>query len=245
MCNFVYDVFIAFCCNIVKDLCFVRGKPEVNECGIITDIERIKTFINQGVPEDKRDDDFQRSFRDWKYHLHLGREVYISTNDCPKQLKRGEYIVIKPGDFVLLITRETIKLPKDVMAFISMRFDYKQKGLINVSGFHVDPLYNGKLIFSAFNAGPKDIVLKENDAVFMIFFQGINMCEYGKVDKHNDKNNRFTSLPSDMIESIRGTSTTLSSNANRLDKLEFYIKIIGGIVVTTTLSIIVRLILKN
>ena len=79
----------------------------------------------------------------------------------------------------------------------------------------------------------------------MIFFQGINVCECGKGDKHNDKSNRFTSLPSDMIESIRGTSTTLSSNANRLDKLEFYIKIIGGIVVTTTLSIIVRLILKN
>ena len=215
----------------------------MNECGIITDINRIKTFINQGVPEDKENDDFQLSFKDWKYHLHLGREVYISTNDCPKQLKRGEYIVIKPGDFVLLITRETIELPQDVMAFISMRFDYKQKGLINVSGFHVDPSYNGKLIFSAFNAGPKDIVLKENDAVFMIFFQGINVCECDKADEHNDKSNRFTSLPSDMIESIRGTSVTLSSNANRLDKLEFYIKIIGGIVVTATLSIIVRLIL--
>lgn len=144
----------------------------MNEYGIITNKDKIKEFIIQGVPKDKEDDDFSSSFKHWKYRLHLGREVYISTDDYPKHLKYREYIVIKPGDFVLLITRETINLPSDVMAFISMRFDYKQKGLINVSGFHVDPSYNGKLIFSAFNAGPKDIVLQEGEAVFMIFFSG-------------------------------------------------------------------------
>ena len=42
--------------------------------------------------------------------------------------------------------------------------------LINVSGFHVDPNYKGKLIFSAFNAGPRDIILRKLDPVFMIFF---------------------------------------------------------------------------
>ena len=40
-----------------------------------------------------------------------------------------------------------------------------------------------------------------------------------------------------MIENIRGRSATLSSNANRLDKLEFYMKVIGTITVALILSL--------
>jgi hypothetical protein len=40
------------------------------------------------------------------------------------------------------------------MAFISMRTAFKFKGLVNISGFHVDPGYKGKLIFAVFNASP-------------------------------------------------------------------------------------------
>lgn len=167
-------------------------------------------------------------FSHWKYKLRLGDQVYLSTEDIPKKLKKGEYTTIKPGDFALLITKEEVILGKDTMAFISMRFDYKQKGLINVSGFHVDPYYEGKLIFSVFNAGPRDIVLREGDPVFMIFFQKISQ-EINR--KKPTKGYNF--IPADMVEQIRGKSATLASNASRLDKVEFHLKVIGGLILAT------------
>lgn len=219
----------------------------MDECGIISDYDSILGFINPQVDIDKKRNDqfYKGSFKKWKHHLHLGREVYISTDDLPKHLKKGEYFVIKPGDFVLLLTSEVIRLPDDVMGFISMRFDYKQKGLINVSGFHVDPGYHGKLIFSAFNAGPRDIVLHENEGVFMIFFQkipqGSSSNSTDTLDSTKNDKPEFEKIPSDMIESIRGKSVTLSSNATRLEKLEFYVKVLGGITTAAFLGILMKM----
>lgn len=195
--------------------------------GLIVDAEEVKTFL-----KDIDEEEFNESYEEWKYTLHLGKEVYVSTDDLPRRLKPREFFTIRPGDFVLLITREQLEIPSNVMGFISMRFKYKQKGLINVSGFHVDPCYRGRLIFSAFNAGPKDIVLRENEPLFMIFFQAMNKeCNYGKEIP------RYLHIPSEMVENIRGRSTTLSSNANRLDKVEFYMKVIGAITVALMLSL--------
>lgn len=204
----------------------------IGKLGIVTDKEELKTFLKyEPYEEGEKEEIFKRNFSEWRYKLRLGKEVYISTDDVPKKLRHGEFIVIKPGDFTLLLTKEGLKTPENVMGFISMRFDYKQKGLINVSGFHVDPLYTGKLIFSAFNAGPKDIVLREGDPVFMIFFQRIDKeC---KKEQHG-----YDNIPADMVEQIRGRSATLAANANRLDKMEFYLKLMGGIVIALIMTVV-------
>ena len=46
------------------------------------------------------------------------------------------------------------------MAFISIKAKLKFRGLVNVSGFHIDPGYRGKIIFAVFNAGPQPILLR-------------------------------------------------------------------------------------
>ena len=56
------------------------------------------------------------------------------------------------------------------MAFISMKTGVKLQGLINVSGFHVDPGYEGKLLYSVFNASPSPIHLCEGDRLFKVWF---------------------------------------------------------------------------
>lgn len=143
--------------------------------GIITDEGKIKSYVgfyhSSYGKNGEKNKIFQNNFKEWRCNLRLGDEVYISSDTAPKQLKDDEFITVKPGDFILLLTKEELDLESDVMGFISMRFDYKQKGLINVSGFHVDPNYKGKLIFSAFNAGPRDIILRKLDPVFMIFLK--------------------------------------------------------------------------
>lgn len=43
-----------------------------------------------------------------------------------------------------------------------------------------------------------------------------------------------------MVEQIQGKSITLSSNAGRLDRMEFYLKLIGGIVIAIAVGIAIR-----
>ena len=52
-------------------------------------------------------------------------------------------------------------------------------GLVNVSGFHVDPGYKGRLKFAVYNAGGSDIKLTRGDAIFLIWFS-----ELDKVSQH-------------------------------------------------------------
>lgn len=209
--------------------------------GIVTDEAKIRRYVNvdslikDGATLNEVDKDFKNSFKNWRCDLRLGNEVYISSERAPRQLKKGEFVTIHPGDFVLLLTKEHLKLPANVMGFISMRFDYKEKGLINVSGFHVDPKYEGKLIFSAFNAGPKDIVLRESDPIFMIFFERMHFLEGEAPSKVKTG---FEYIPAKMVEEIQGKSATLSANANRLDRIEFYMKVMGGIIIASGLSFI-------
>lgn len=203
--------------------------------GIITDEGKIKSYVgfyhSSYGKNGEKNKIFQNNFKEWRCNLRLGDEVYISSDTAPKQLKDDEFITVKPGDFILLLTKEELDLESDVMGFISMRFDYKQKGLINVSGFHVDPNYKGKLIFSAFNAGPRDIILRKLDPVFMIFFEKVGAeCQ--------NEHLGFQHIPASMVEQIQGKSITLSSNAGKLDRMEFYLKLIGGIVITITVSLL-------
>ena len=83
------------------------------------------------------------------YTLSIGPEVYVSPNDqtadpttdTVRNLSNGEYFTIPPGQFAFLLTEEFVSVPVDALAFISIRATIKFRGLVNVSGFHVDPGY--------------------------------------------------------------------------------------------------------
>lgn len=71
-----------------------------------------------------------------------------------------------PGQFAFILAEETVRVPPSAMAFISMRATFKMKGLVNVSGFHVDPGWNGPLIFAVHNAGPGPVHLQRGLPLF-------------------------------------------------------------------------------
>jgi dCTP deaminase len=94
------------------------------------------------------------------YELSVGGEAYITSEKGKKsKVAQDTPITIPPGQFGLLITREIVTAPIKAIAFISIREGTKFRGLVNVSGFHVDPGYNDRLMFSVYNAGSQNIVL--------------------------------------------------------------------------------------
>lgn len=119
------------------------------------------------------------------YRLCVGEQVFATSDrfatsapadplvsvlgDSPNNILR-----IKPGQFAFLMTEEVVRVPNNALALISMRAGYKFKGLINISGFHVDPGWEGKLLFSVYNAGPAEVILERGNPVFLIVYADLD-----------------------------------------------------------------------
>ena len=173
------------------------------------------------------------------YDLHLGDEVAKSTRSEPISLARNNGIItIEPGEFAQLHTHELIHIPTDLMAFISLRFSYKKKGLINISGFHVDPGYNDHLVFSVYNAGSRPICLRYREAIFMIFYATLTQRTPGEYNGPTPG----PKFKSEDIELLKGPALTLINLNNRLEKAENQLKILIGLFIATIASAIIAVI---
>lgn len=155
------------------------------------------------------------------YELSLGEEVYISPlPDTPEEdrrkiiIKENETVVIPPGQFAFLITLENVSIPRNAIAFISMKFKPKAKGLINVSGFHVDPGYNARLIFAVYNAGPLNFHVAYGERLFSIWFADLDAADERARTKVG-----FSSIPTDMLN-VPDLVSSLPYLVKRLDNAE-------------------------
>ena len=155
----------------------------------------------------------QQNIESAAYILHLGEEVFI-TQDTTKLVPKDRYtpqrltdeppgntVSIEPGQFAFLLTQEVVRIPLNAIAFISMKASYKFKGLINVSGFHVDPGFDGKLKFGVYNAGPQPIILSKGIGLFQIFFADLD----GRTEKgYSGRTFKANNIDSNLIQGMTG-----------------------------------------
>lgn len=159
------------------------------------------------------------------YELALG-EAYdtytkkkITYNESSPQI-----ITIPSGHFALLLTKEKITIPKDVIGFISIKAKIKFRGLINVSGFHVDPGYSGKLMFSVYNAGSREVVIAQGDELFLLWFSDLTET----TTDFYKKSGKTTITPEDIMN-VAGNPVSLPDLDKRLTRLEYAILAFGGV----------------
>ncbi|SRR6266852_1423089 len=110
------------------------------------------------------------------YELLLGQGA-VSSRKAEARGRisgRGTELRIPPGQFALLLTEEEVTIPHDAIGFISMKATVKLGGLINISGFHVDPGFHGKLKFSVYNAGDRQAVLTIGRPVFLLWLASLD-----------------------------------------------------------------------
>jgi dCTP deaminase len=155
------------------------------------------------------------------YTLRIGHEVYVSpTDETPdpksktkQQLADGQCFPIPPGQFAFLLTEEIVNVPHDALGFISMKATIKFRGLVNISGFHVDPGFSGQLIFSVFNAGPATVHLQQGQACFLIWYVGLD-CTSTKVRnlpvRKGIDPTLINAIPND-LQSLEGLSRKIKS----------------------------------
>lgn len=156
------------------------------------------------------------------YRLTIGAEIYVSPTGVAgdtklktkKLLNPGEHFQIPAGQFALLITEESVYVPEDALAFISIRAGYKFQGLVNVSGFHVDPGFHGRLIFSVFNAGPSSVHLSRGEDCFHIWFADLR--------DHAPMGDKvgYQSIPPALVKHIADGIQSLSGLETKINEAE-------------------------
>ncbi|MDQ1441716.1 MAG: dCTP deaminase [Acidimicrobiaceae bacterium] len=149
------------------------------------------------------------------YELSLGSEVYVTGKRKTKHLlKDDEQFVIPPGQFADLLTEEKVQIPEDALGFISIKFSLKKRGLVNVSGFHVDPGYSSQLLFSVYNAGPTSIIVARGSPLFLLWYCALD-------DPTTDLYNKSrSSITTEDVSDLQGDVASPQALANRVEKLE-------------------------
>lgn len=144
------------------------------------------------------------------YRLSVGDQVFATSDqfaasspsaplvsllkDPPENILR-----IRPGQFAFLMTLESVIIPDNALALISIRAGYKFKGLINVSGFHVDPGWKGKLLFSVYNAGPTVVTLKRCEPMFLIVYADLDQTS---TKTYNGKSKGQVDIDASLLENM-------------------------------------------
>lgn len=185
------------------------------------------------------------------YQMRLGDEYFLTSDDPQhkRRLNADGQVVIPPGQFALLLTLETVRVPLDSIALISIRARYKLRGLINVSGFHVDPGFDGCLKFGVYNAGSSQVVIDAGAPMFTIWFCNFVAPTRDKYDGHWQGQNQITA---DDVMRLQGEVSSPAQLRQDLDELRkdlarvrhgllWGLGILGSIIAITMATHFVRL----
>ncbi len=148
-----------------------------------------------------------------EYYVTPGLEHPSPRTHTKQPLDIGRGMTIPPGQFAFLLTEEKITIPPEVMGFISVKATYKLKGLVNVSGFHVDPGWSGRLIFTVFNAGPSTIHLERRLPVFLLWIADLD----GPSEKRKSAPGH-EAIPPVIIGNITGVVDSIYALEKRVEK---------------------------
>ena len=153
------------------------------------------------------------------YELRVAGEYFETSMEGGKDtVPNDKQMIIPPGQLALLITQEEVILPPTTMGFISIKFKEKFRGLINVSGFHVDPGFKGRLKFSVYNAGSEKAVLDPGQPLFAIWF--VDLMDEESNPYHGDHQNQMHITAED-VRKVQGDIASpgqLKTEINELRK---------------------------
>lgn len=171
------------------------------------------------------------------YELSLGTQVFVTGADKTKRhIEAGAQIVIPPGQFANLLTEETVQVPEDALGLISMKFTLKQPGLVNVSGFHVDPGYTGRLLFSVYNAGPQSVPITNGEPAFLLWYCSLDTPTedlYAKAPR--------AAITDSDVKSLGGDVSSPPELARRVERLEIRFKLalwVAGAIAAAIISVL-------
>ncbi len=104
------------------------------------------------------------------YDLRIGAQGATASGKKLVNLEEKGFIVLKPGDFGLLITLEKVQLSPQHVARFGLRSKFARKGIIATTGPQIDPGFSGRLIVGVTNLTPKEVTFSYGDDFLTVEF---------------------------------------------------------------------------
>ena len=93
------------------------------------------------------------------YDMRVGGEAFSSHEKKPIDIKSTGFLVIKPGDFILVRTYESVKLSPKIAGKVGLRSFHARKGLALLAGPQIDPGFEGVLVVGLHNLDANELKL--------------------------------------------------------------------------------------
>lgn len=104
------------------------------------------------------------------YGLSVGEEyVSLRNPDDTKPITKGGHIRIGPGETVLILSKEYICLPKDILAMIVPRATWIFEGA-SLSATRIDPTWYGRLLIGFTNLAKNPVALDYGEEFCTCYF---------------------------------------------------------------------------
>ena len=113
------------------------------------------------------------------YDARVGQRALLGGTDAEINIPEKGAVTIRPGEFVLIVTREKFKLNATIAGNLGIRSYYSRKGLVVLAGLQVDPGFEGHLVIGGFNAAPRRLVLDYESPFVTVEFHRLA----GRVEK--------------------------------------------------------------
>jgi dCTP deaminase len=113
-----------------------------------------------------------RVFRKFHGVFHINDYAdYKGLTEVVK-IKKGDNLLIEPGELVHGITVETIKLPKEISARIEGRSRFARLGLLtHISSGFVQPASDGKIVLEMANLSPVSLAIHPGTRICQIVLE--------------------------------------------------------------------------
>jgi deoxycytidine triphosphate deaminase len=116
------------------------------------------------------------------FDLRLGEaytisgEGYLGVEDrktCEiEKINTSDVLVIKPGDFLLVKTMETVNVPADLVGILKPRSTMQRMGLF-LRTTQIAPGYSGELTFALKNEGPATVTIDIGARIAHVMFSQV------------------------------------------------------------------------
>jgi len=152
----------------------------------------IKSFVKKGIIRVTPKPNFSIQLGSCSLDLRLGddfrvfehsKNAYLDptkkdyTNEVTRQvkIKKGESFIMQPGDFVLAVTMERIKIPDDLLGRLEGRSSLGRLGIVVHSTASVfDPGWDGQCVLGLGNLGRMPVSLYPGMRICAMTFEQLS-----------------------------------------------------------------------
>lgn len=106
---------------------------------------------------------------------NAGHISLSDVDDCIEWDEQQNSIILRPGDFVLASTKETITIPENLVAHVLGRSSLGRLGVsVHQTAGYIDPGFEGQITLELSNHGPAPVRLAAGDRICQIVFEELS-----------------------------------------------------------------------